>query len=321
MIDITDFLKKQMIFIFPLRGDKLSFKNDNVIVKDKDGKIKHQSTCYRLFVIFIVGDITITSGIIRRAKKFGFSICMMTQSMKLYEIIGSRMQGNTELRKKQYEYNSIDLGKNIIMNKISNQRTALNKIRNKNEYTKEVIKKLDEHKLKLKSRDFELTELLGVEGSAARIYFSQIYNKVDWKGRKPRIKYDYINTTLDIGYNLLFNIIDSILQVYGFDVYYGVLHKCFYMRKSLVCDIMEPFRPIIDLKIRKSINLGQCKKEDFEFINNQWVLNFKKSTEYVSFFMEAILEYREEIFKYIQGYYRCFMKQKYAEEFPVFKLK
>ncbi len=42
------------------------------------------------------------------------------------------------------------------------------------------------------------------------------------------------------------------LYIYGFDVFCGVLHRQFYMRKSLVCDVIEPFRPIIDLQIRKA---------------------------------------------------------------------
>lgn len=64
---------------------------------------------------------------------------------------------------------------------------------------------------------------------------------------------------------MLFNLVDAILQVYGFDTYNGVFHKCFYMRKSLVCDIMEPMRPIIDYEIRKAINLNQCKKDDLKY--------------------------------------------------------
>lgn len=321
MIDREDFLKKQTIFIFPSKGDKLSFRNDNILIKDKDGKIKHQSTCYRLFILFIIGDITITSGIIRRAKKYGFTICMMTAGMKLYQIIGNRMEGNTLLRKKQYAYEGKEIGKNIIINKIGNQRIALNRLRNKSDYMKDAIKNLDSYIRKLKENDIEIASVLGLEGSAARTYFQHMYNNVEWKGRKPRIKYDYVNTTLDIGYNLLFNFIDSILQIYGFDVYHGVLHKGFYMRKSLACDIMEPFRPLIDLKVRKAVNLNQCKVEDFEYINKQWVLSYKKSSDYISFFMEVILESKEEIFKYIQGYYRCFMKGREVTEYPNFILK
>ena len=43
MLNASDFSKKQIIFLFTNQGEKLSFSNDNVIVKDKEGKIKHQS--------------------------------------------------------------------------------------------------------------------------------------------------------------------------------------------------------------------------------------------------------------------------------------
>lgn len=307
MLDRPEFVKKQMIFLFANRGEKISFKNDNMVITDKEGKIKYQITCYLIFVIFVVGDLSLTTGIIRRTKKFGFVICLMTQSFKLYSIIGNRMEGNTLLHRKQYEHQGIAIARFLVENKIRNQRQALNSIRRKNIANKEAIAKLDDYLKQLESVEDEKT-LLGIEGTAARVYFPQIFDIAKWKGRKPRIKNDYINTTLDIGYSLLFNLVDSLLQVYGFDVYCGVYHKEFYMRKSLVCDLVEPLRPIIDLAVRKAINLKQCKEDDFERIQNQYCLSYKKSPVYVAFLMEAILEQKENIFVYIQNYYRCFMK-------------
>jgi CRISPR-associated protein Cas1 len=133
-------------------------------------------------------------------------------------------------------------------------------IRNKNELLQDAIRLLDEHIEKLKSQQLGLNQIMGLEGSAARTYFSQMFNMVVWNGRKARIKPDYINASLDIGYTILFNVIDALLNVYGFDEYYGVLHRCFYMRKSLVCDLQEPFRPIIDYATRKAVNLKQIKE-------------------------------------------------------------
>jgi len=54
MLSNTEFQQKQIIFALLSRGEKLSFKNDNVIISDDEG-VKHQSTCYRLFALFIVG--------------------------------------------------------------------------------------------------------------------------------------------------------------------------------------------------------------------------------------------------------------------------
>ena len=317
MLNANDFKKKQIVFLFTNEGDKLSFLNDNIIVKNKEGGIKYQSTCYRLFMICVVGNISITSGLIQRSKKFGFSICLMTTTFKVYEILGARMEGNTLLRKHQYEYTENDIGRKIEQNKIKNQSQILKNIRGKNQIMKEGIELLDKMVVQLEQQ-LEYLEVMGIEGNAARVYFSRVFDNVDWKGRKPRIKNDYVNVTLDIGYTMLFNIVDAILQVYGLDTYYGVFHKCFYMRKSLVCDLMEPIRPVVDYQVRKSINLGQCKENDFEVINNRWCLKYKSNPQYIQFLMNAILEYKDDIFLYIQQYYRFFMKRKSVSEIPVF---
>lgn len=321
MLERPDFEKKQIIFLFARKGEKISFKNDNLVVTDKEGKIIYQITCYKIFMVFVVGDITITSGLIRRAKKFGFVICMMTQSFKLYSIIGNRMEGNSLLHRKQYEYKGNDIAQQIVLNKIVNQRYALNTFRKKNELCKQAISTLDGYILSLKNNIYDDKSLLGIEGSAARVYFSQMFDNVNWRGRKPRVKYDFVNATLDIGYNLLFNLVDSLLQVYGFDVYCGIYHKEFYMRKSLACDLMEPLRPIIDLKVRKAINLGQCKKEDFKVFQNQYCLEYKMSSSYVDFIMSELLEYKNEIFIFIQSYYRSFMKGKNGQQFAMFEMR
>lgn len=321
MIDQTDFLKKQFVFYFPSQGDKMTFQNDNLVIKGIDKKIKFQVTCYRIFLIFVVGDTTITTGLLSRANKFGFSLCLMNRNMKVYKFIPARMEGNTLLRRRQYTYESMELGQYIILNKVKNQRKALMSLRNKNDLTKDAIRALDHHIKRLREERLDMNTIMGIEGSSARVYFPRIFDNVKWNGRKPRIKCDYINATLDIGYTILFNIIDSLLNCYGFDEYYGVLHKCFYMRKSLVCDLMEPMRPIIDYTVRRSVNLKQIKEEDFEVYDKRYTLKWKRSPEITSIFLSAILEYKMELFSYIQGYYRAFMKQKQIVDFPTIDYK
>ena len=72
MMTTNEFEKKQLLFIFLNAGEKVSFSNDNIVIKAADGSLKHQSTCYRLFMVFIIGHISVTSGLLQRAKKFGF---------------------------------------------------------------------------------------------------------------------------------------------------------------------------------------------------------------------------------------------------------
>ncbi len=321
MLSNKDFEKKQIVVFKPAWGDKISYKNDNMVIKSSEGQIKYQVTCFRIFALLIIGECTVTTGLIRRSKKYGFSIVFMTYGFRYYSIINAGLEGNNYLHKKQYEYEGTELGRILIYNKILNQRNILNKIRNKTEYTREGIEKLDEYVDKVwNSRDIQRDILLGIEGNAARVYFSRVFDNVNWKSRKPRIKFDYVNSLLDIGYTLLFSFIECLLRVYDFDVYQGVLHTNFYMRKSLVCDLMEPFRVIIDWKVRKGINLGQFKKDDFQVIKSQYQLEYKKASEYTGVFMEEILRNKEYIFTYIQSYYRAFMKGKDEKLFPIFDI-
>lgn len=321
MMGMPDFTKKQILAYIPKEGDKLSYSNDNIVIKDADGKIKYQCTCYQLFSIIIIGNVSVTSGVIMRANRFKYSVCMMTDSLKTYHIMANGLEGNTLLRDKQYHYNKTEIAQHLIHNKIVNQRDVLKRIRKKTPAIKEAIAKLNEYGEILDRYNIDnLHELMGIEGVASRVYFPQVFSNVDWKGRKPRTKCDYVNTCLDIGYTVLFNFVECLLQLYGFDVFCGVLHRNFYMRKSLVCDIMEPFRPIIDWKVRTAINLEQIQQKDFDNYNNQIVLKKNKNSEYVSLFVREVLREKEDIFLYIQTYYRAFMKQKNIEEYPMYDI-
>lgn len=318
MLSTTDFSKKQMMFVFSGRGDKVSFRNDNIVVTDLSGKIKMQASCYRVFMLCIIGNTSITSGLIMRTNKYGITVCMMTENLKLYALIGSKMEGNTLLRKKQYSLNTKDIACFIVKNKIIQQRDSLKSLRKKTPLCKDVIKKLEKYIIFLDENELTEESLLGIEGTVARMYFSVMFDNAEWKGRKPRAKTDYLNATLDIGYNLLFNLVDALLQVYGFDTFCGVYHKEFYRRKSLSCDIMEPMRPMIDLAVRKAINLGQCKESDFKVIQGQYRLEYNKSADYINFLMAPIMENKDSIFLFVQQYYRSFMKGKPVEMYLLF---
>lgn len=321
MLSAPDFEQKQVIVALLSHGEKLSFKNDNIVIKDEDGHIRHQSTCYRLFAVIIVGHASITSGLIQRAQKYGFSIVLTSHSLSPYASFNAKAEGNVLLRKQQYEYQSLDIAQHLIHNKISQQIVALNRIRRKSTDLKAAIKDLKGYRDRLPDKQLGLKEILGLEGIASRVYFKHIFAECDWAGRKPRAKQNPINTLLDIGYSLLFNMVESLLNLYGFDVYKGVYHQEFYQRKSLVCDLVEPFRPIIDYRIRKAFQLGQIHIDDFQIVQNQYRLFGEKSKPYTQFLLQSILEYKQQMFVYIQAYYRAFIRQKPISEYPVFSLE
>ena len=320
MLSAPDFEQKKIIVAMLSHGERMSFKNDNIIITGKDG-VRHQSSCYRLFALFIIGHITITSGLLQRAKKFGFSITLMTHGLIPYGSWMAQAEGNVLLRRKQYAYDKLDIARYLIKNKIEQQESALKARRKKSEALKKAIQNIKEYKQRLDSTKLDLQEILGIEGIASRVYFAHMFDEMNWKGRKPRVKHDVTNLLLDIGYTQLFHMMDALLNLYGFDTYQGVYHQTFYQRKSLVCDLVEPFRATIDLQVRKSFKLGQIRESDFSYVNGQYRIFGEKAKPYITLLLKALLEHKQEMFMYVQSYYRAFMKEKCIADYPVFELK
>lgn len=319
MMSRQDFMKKHIIYVFTMDGEKVSFSNDNLVVRDSGGNVKLQTTCYRIFSLCIIGHITLTSGIIQRSHKFGFTIVLMTPSMRVIDVMGNQTEGNTLLRRLQYESRGTELGKHVIRNKILNQISVLDMQRTNDQELKHCKENLASLMSSLEEYD-DVRSIMGVEGTAARMYFSCNFRSEDWNGRKPRIKTDFINSTLDIGYTILFNYVDSFLRLYGFDTYHGILHTEYYLRKSLVCDMVEPFRPLIDWQVRKSINLKQCRPEHFNVVDGRYLLSIEHNKDYVRFLSKPLIDNREEMFLYFQSFYRSFIRSKDVCDYPVFHI-
>jgi CRISPR-associated endonuclease Cas1 len=228
-------------------------------------------------------------------------------------------EANFLLRKKQYEYckENLQIPKILVDNKIQNQIHLLEKIRTKSNNVQLIIEQCK----KLVTLLPEVTDydsVMGIEGKAAAKFFAAYYEPFNWKMRSPRTKVDVLNSTLDIGYTILFNYIEAFVRLFGFDPYRGVYHQLWFKRKSLICDLVEPFRCLIDQQVRKAFKLGQCKADDFELHKNEYFLKPKKNSDYTKMFYDVLIEQKSVIFKYMQEYYRCFMQQKESDKYPRF---
>lgn len=319
MISLPDFREKQILCINTLSDSNgasaIQFSNDNIVFL-KDDKVVNRASCHKVFVVFIVGNISITSRIIKEGLSHGISFFLMKQNFETYAEIPARAEGNYLLRMKQYSFNKefdILVSKKLMKNKIENQLSLLK--------SRDLIKSLDEIKNPIFKQIDEVKnnqELLGIEGNMSRRFYSMYFAGIGWYRRMPRVKPDAINVLMDMGYTYLFNFVDSILRLHGFDTYKGHYHKLFFQRKSLSCDIMEPFRCIIDKQILKSYNLKQVNLKDFKAVNKKCALDFQHGKKYSEIFFEAIMENKEEIFSFVQKFYRFVMDQK--NEFPYFKV-
>ena len=319
MLSYPDFIYKQIIFhIVTGFGEKLKFKADNIVIEAKEGKTLLQHSCHRIFALFIVGEISITGYLLRQALRFQFPIILMGHNFRVYSRLNNAAQGNTLLRRKQYcSSNSLPLAKYLIEQKVANQLTLLQSLRYHSQADLEAISYLKNINLQECNN---VRSLMGLEGNASRCFFQAYFRNLNWLRREPRVKRDIPNLLLDIGYTLLFNFVEGMLCLYGFDIYCGILHTLFFQRKSLVCDFVEPFRCIIDRRIRKAHNLGQIYEQDFFWKDNRWNLSYNSQSHYIKLFVKDILSEKEPIFRFCQAYYRCFMREDPIEKFPRYKI-
>lgn len=319
MISLPDFKEKQILFVQISWGEKgfLRFGNENIVFY-KDGKIENQISCHKVFAVFIIGDTAITSNLIKESRKYGISLFLMRHNFEVYADITASAEGNYFLRARQYKLSSLqerEIAKRIVKNKINNQFILL---RSKNpdfdikSQTDEMEEKVD--------KTYDEKTLLGIEGNISKVFFASYFSDIGWYRRMPRAKPDVCNFLMDMGYTFLFNFVDAILRLHGFDTYKGVYHKLFFQRKSLSCDIMEPFRCIIEKQIIKSYNLKQIDEDDFEISNGKYYLKIDKHKKYAQIFMQAILNEKEEIFIFIREFYR-YMINSSEKSFPEFKFK
>lgn len=275
----------------------------------------------KILALFIVGHIHITTPLIDKCKKYNVALVVVNQSFRPVFFWANSAEANYLLRKKQYSIDKedISIAKAIIANKISNQSATLLKTRRKDELTKAAIKTCNECLSKI-PHVTEHRTLMGLEGVASKKYFEAYYQEFNWQTRRPRSKCDALNATLDIGYTMLFNYIECFVRMFGFDPYIGVFHRLWFKRKSLICDLMEPFRCIIDRTIRTGFNRQQLSEKDFDVIKGEYKLKIEKNADYCRLFFDALVPLKVEVFKYVQSYYRCFMQGKSPDEYHKFEL-
>lgn len=316
MLSRPDFMEKQIVVVSTFQSKDLSLQNDNLIVKQWE-KLVNKLSCYKIFAIFIVWEFTITTKLVNRLLKYQIAIYSLDSLLRPQFMIGNPLQGNYLLREKQYEQkDNLAIAKHIVKNKMTNQFTLLKSLRNKDDSLKKTISNFGDLLYNFPNISDD-ESLRGNEWTASKYFFGQYFKELKRYKRMPRTRVDIPNFLMDIGYTYLYWFVEANLNLYGFDVYRGVYHKLFYERKSLVCDLVEPFRAIIDRAIRKMYNLNQVNEKDFKFKNQEYWIDREKRKKYTQLFLEQILLYKEEIFLYIKQYYKYVMNAE-KNSFPTF---
>lgn len=276
----------------------------------------------KILALFIIGHIRITTPLIEKCKKHNVALVVMKPSLRPVFYWADSAEANFLIRQRQYAFdkNDISIARIIVANKIANHKALLQKTRKKDGLTVSAIEKCVEYE-NAALQAAEYNELMGIEGRMAKLFFNAYFQDMGWVGRKPRIKSDYLNATLDIGYTYLFNFVECFVRMFGFDIYVGIYHRLWFKRKSLICDLMEPFRCIVDRTIRTAINRKQFSEKDFDVNKGEYRLKLENNKVYSQVFFDSIVPYKSEIFRYVQSYYRCFMGKKDIGQYPKFCLQ
>ncbi|KZS58233.1 CRISPR-associated protein Cas1 [Mycobacterium kansasii] len=117
--------------------------------------------------------------------------------------------------------------------------------------------------------------LLGIEGTAARLYFSEFAKMLSNPcaefaaqfsvlGRNRRPPPDPLNALLSFCYSMLTKDLVAVIVGVGLDPYLGVFHRSRYGRPALALDLAEEFRPLIaDSVVVGVLNNGEIGPRDF----------------------------------------------------------
>lgn len=182
---------------------------------------------------------------------------------------------NVDLRRAQYSADSearLQIARWMIAGKVRNSRNLLR--RNSRSDVTHVVEQLKS--LSAKAREVsQVPSLLGIEGTAARLYFGKFTSMIsescrvdvsgfDVNGRARRPPPDPLNTVLSFCYSLLAKDLTVTLNSVGLDPYWGVLHSPRFGRPALALDLAEEFRPLIAESVALQVfNNGELAPRDF----------------------------------------------------------
>lgn len=197
-------------------------------------------------------------------------LCFLTPHGRFQARVSGKVKGNVLLRKKQYqvsdqESQSVPIAASFLMGKLSNCRKVLERairdhamlvnveaLTNAANFIRESLKAIPSCK--------SVADLMGFEGSAAKIYFGvfdqlilQQREDFFFKERNRRPPLDNMNSLLSFLYTLLTNEVASALETVGLDPYVGFLHQDRPGRPSLALDMMEELRPVFADRLALSL--------------------------------------------------------------------
>jgi CRISPR-associated endonuclease Cas1 subtype II len=151
----------------------------------------------------------------------------------------------------------------IVQEKILNQARTLKKVGKNDEY------------LILKNYAAEVLagDTTNREGHAAKVYFNNMF----YKGF-TRDDDSNINAYLNYGYTILLSQFNRVIVASGYLTQLGMHHKNEFNEFNLSCDLIEPFRFLIDEKALKIVDENNFKDEMIRVLSDEVMIQGKMQT-------------------------------------------
>ncbi|MBI5385156.1 MAG: CRISPR-associated endonuclease Cas1 [Verrucomicrobia bacterium] len=223
--------------------------------------------------IYCYGAVQITAQAVETCLELGIDVAYFSPAGRFIGLLRGLPVSGVDARRGQYRLFELpgvrlQLAREVLRAKIHNQRVML--MRN-GDVPDRVLSLLAGFR-DATERASDMTELLGIEGTAAALYFEQFESmlkqredwKFDWRGRNRRPPRDPVNALLSLGYSMLAKELTGVCHAVGLDAFLGFMHQPRYGRPALALDLMEEFRPLIADSVAISlINRGELGPEDF----------------------------------------------------------
>ena len=260
-------------------GTFITQKDECFRLKQKDKRFDISPLKVESIVISNQAMIT-TQAIILALEHNIDTIFMDTYGYPIGRVWFSKMGSTALIRRKQLEAMGSPLGFHLVIDmviqKLDNQIRFLKKLMHARPVKEasftaptQVIERVKSDLHFLES-DLESSRnsLMGLEGTAARTYFEclsgLIPEKYQFQGRSRRPAKDPFNACLNYCYGMLYSLVEKACILSGLDPYVGFLHTDNYNKKSLVFDLIEPFRIYADQVVVYLFTGKKIKDEYFE---------------------------------------------------------
>lgn len=234
---------------------KISFKNNYLLVIGSEEYMIHISEIDLLMIT--TTQATITTYALNELNKNKVRTVLCDEKRNPYgEIIGYYGCHNASkkvlLQTNWKDFGKLEMFTEIIRRKILNQAKLL-KICDKIAESNMLVSYADELKL---------GDPTNREGFAAKVYFNALFGK-DFN----RNEFNDINAALDYGYTILLSAINRSVINCGCITQLGLKHCNEYNYFNLSCDIIEPFRVIVDEFVYENMGRILDKEYKFELVN------------------------------------------------------